>query len=104
MLGELCELAKPNWRLLGRLAGPPLGMKPEVPAEVMVTEGFLEWSPCEAEAGAPLTMVTPGDWEDCCMGLPLTGDTEVDFPCCEEPPTVTGAAVESVADFLVALA
>jgi hypothetical protein len=47
-------------------------------------------------------MVTPGvDW-DCCMGLPLTGDAEVDFPCCAGPPTVTGAAVESVADFLVA--
>lgn len=27
MLGEVCcWFAKPNWRLLGRLAGPPLGM------------------------------------------------------------------------------
>ena len=58
----------------------------------------------EAEAaGAPLTMVTPGDW-DCCMGWPLTEDGVDDFPWCDEPPTVTGAAVESVADFLVALA
>lgn len=110
MLGELCWLAKPNWRLLGRLAGPPLGMYPEAPAEVMVTEGFREWSPWEAggAVGAPLTMVTPdaaeaacwGGWF--CMGLPLTGDTEVDFPCCTGPPTVTGAAVESVADCFVA--
>ena len=39
------------------------------------------------------------------MGLPLTEEAEVDCPCCEEPLTVTGcAAVESVADFLVALA
>lgn len=38
------------------------------------------------------------------MGLPFTEDTEVDFPCCTESPTVTGAAVKSVADFLVALA
>lgn len=68
----------------------------------MVTDGFLICSACvEAEAGAPLTMVTPGDW-DCCMGLPFTGDTKADFPCCAEPSTVTGAAVESVADFLVA--
>lgn len=48
-----------------------------------------------------MTMVTPGDW-DCCMGLPFTGDTKADFPCCAGPSTVTGAAVESVADFLVA--
>ena len=75
----------------------------------MVTEGFREWSPCEAAGadGAPFTMVTPDAacWEGWfCMGLPFTGDTEVDFPCCAEPPTVTGAAVESVADFFVALA
>lgn len=55
-------------------------------------------------------MVTPGDADCCwgcgfCMGLPLIGeDTEVDFPCCAEPPTVTGAAVESVADVFVAFA
>lgn len=42
MLGELCWLAKPNCKLLGRLAGPPLGMYPEVPAEVMVTDGLRE--------------------------------------------------------------
>lgn len=55
-------------------------------------------------------MVTPeaaeaacwGCWV--CMGLPFTGDTELDFPCCTEPPTVTGAAEESVAAFFVALA
>lgn len=104
MLGDDCWLAaKPNCRLFGRPVWPPLGMKPEVPAEVIVTDGFLVWSPWEAGAGAPLTMVTPGVW-DCCMGLPLTGDAVVDFPCCDGPPTVTGAAVESVADFLVALA
>lgn len=38
------------------------------------------------------------------MGLPFTGDTELDFPCCVEPPTVTGAEEESVVDFFVALA
>lgn len=111
-MGEVCWLAKPNCKLLGRLEGAPLGKPPEVPAEVMVTEGLREWSPCCCccwEAGAPLTMVTPGEVEEvvfvcCCMGLPLTEDAEVDCPCCEEPPTVTGAAVESVADFLVALA
>ena len=75
----------------------PLGMYPEAPAEVIVTEGFLTCSLWVA--GAPLTMVTPGDW-DCCIGLPFTaGDIEADFPCCAEPSTVTGAAVESVADF-----
>lgn len=51
-----------------------------------------------------MTMVTPDGCGCCCMGLPLTEDTEVDFPWCAEPPTVTGAAEESVADFLVALA
>jgi hypothetical protein len=68
----------------------------------MVTDGFFEWSPWGPDAGAPFTMV--GGWDCCCMGLPLT-DVEVDFPCCDGPPTVTGAAaVESVADFLVAFA
>jgi hypothetical protein len=38
------------------------------------------------------------------MGLPFTGVAEADFPCCAEPPTVTGAAEESVVDFFVALA
>jgi hypothetical protein len=34
--------------------------------------------------------------------LPFTEDAAVDFPCCAEPPTVTGAGEESVVDFFVA--
>lgn len=65
MLGDVCWLAKPNCKLLGRLEGPPFGMYPEAPADVMVTEGLREWSPAcwlagEGFEGAPLTMVTPG--------------------------------------------
>ena len=100
MLGDVCWFAKPNCRLLGRLEGPPLGMYPEAPADVMVTEGLREWSPAgwgvvEGFDGAPLTMVTPGGLFEvveegfeacwgCCMGLPvLTEDAaagEVDCP------------------------
>lgn len=41
-MGEVCWLAKPNCRLLGRELAPPLGKLPEVPAEVMVTDGLRE--------------------------------------------------------------
>ena len=75
---------------------------------MIVTEGFLicslltdedEEAEDELTAGAPLTMVTPGDW-DCCMGLPFTG--EADFPWCAGRFRATGTvtAVESVADLL----
>lgn len=68
----------------GLPAAPPLGIKPVVPAELMVTDCFLPWSACAG--GAPLTMVTPEGCEFCMDGLPFTVlvALEGDFPCCAE--------------------
>ena len=47
-------------------------------------------------------MVTPEAAGWFCMGFPFTEDPELCCPLCAEPLTVAEAAVESVADFLVA--
>lgn len=105
--------------LLGALlfggTGPPFGVKPVVPAALMVTEGLRAWSP---DADAPFTMALlltmvggPTTGTAGVMGpLPFTGEMELLLPCCGAgPPTATGGAVlDAIAGdetgFLVALA
>lgn len=29
-------------------------------------------------------------------GLPFTGDTELDFPCCAGPPTIAGGVLDAI--------
>ena len=78
----------------GPVTGPPLGMYPLVPEEVMVTEGFLLCSapalPLDTMVGAP-TEGTDGATD----GFPFIEVAESGFPFCTgaAPPTVAGAEV-----------
>lgn len=96
--GDAPALMEPNWMLFPPVGfpagGPPFGIYPDVPAALIVTDGFRPWSPRPEEgltAALPLTMV----------GVPTTGTaggisplplTESVFPCCDDdPPAATDA-------------
>ena len=96
--------------------GPPFGMCPEVPAALIVTDGFRLWSPPpKLEVAAVLPFIIVGVPTAGTAGgigpLPFTEAIESDLPCCAGtgPPTAAGEFEVPEVDagrngFLVALA
>lgn len=92
--------------------GPPLGMWPDVPAALMVTEGFRLCSPgpeVELVGVLPLTVVgvpTVGTAGETAI-LPFTGEVTSGLTCCEPLAAADGVELpdaEGGGSFLVALA